>query len=115
MSLARLRGRAWLVFAAMLVPLIPGVVAAAISAWLPESAHPVVALCRTSWWAALLAGAVLSMLVNIAAPWLFRCPSCRYRLPRAGYGFRELVVPGSSGLRFCPHCGVALAKMEPRE
>ncbi len=96
----------------MLLPLVPGALALAIS--LAPGSGALATWCRDYWWLTLLVGGVAFSVVSLLAPWTFRCPTCTFRLARAGISPLQFLSAKSAGILHCPHCGVSWTADEPQ-
>ena len=99
-SLAR---RIYFTALGLLLPLVLGVV---ISLAGDEASSGLVGWCVKHLWHFAVLAAVVVLAGFVVPQWRFRCPTCNYLLSRAGIGVAELTFK-SSGIKYCPHCGVS--------
>lgn len=113
-ALEGMRRQARLLARLMFLSLLPGMVTGAVALLASERDATIVAWCAAWWWNLLFAGGVMLLLVGTIATWVaFRCPACRFRLSRGPVVPTDFMVPRPA-IRFCPHCGIDLAKTPAR-
>jgi len=86
-------------------PLLPLAVVAGLAFLQPYLDCAVVRWAVQYWWVVTGALAPIYLILAHGLHWLLRCPTCRYRLARAGVQPLYLARASANAIRFCPHCG----------
>lgn len=104
-----LRRRAWWVVRLKALFLLPGFLACLIGFASSLNPNPLTLWCAEWGWLLLSGGMGGFAIVHLSTPWVFRCLSCRFRFSRAGASTLQFLLRPAV-VRFCPHCGVDLAR-----
>lgn len=93
----------------LLLVVLPGLIGFAA----PLNPNPLTLWCAEWGWLLFLGGSVGFGIVQLSSRWIFRCLSCRFRFARVGTSTVHFLLRPSV-IRFCPHCGIDLAKTPAR-
>jgi hypothetical protein len=104
-----LQKRARIAYALPVFPLLPSVIALAITLLWTDPTNIIVQFCTTYWWLMLVMGGFASYLCTIVGVRLLFCPFCSFRLSDAGA--RPIQFLGNNSMvKFCPNCAAAFSK-----
>ena len=108
-ALDHLMSRARLLLLLQSLPLLPGLIAFAITIAATSNRNPIVAWCITYWWILMCLGFGLAFVSALLIHHvLLRCPFCDFSFGRAALGAFAF-ARHESAIRHCPHCGRSLS------
>lgn len=110
-SIDILRKRSLIVLIVLSCCLVPGSVLAVIALWAEPDVRGFEVWAVEYWWVVLACGGALFLIGSVALKFYLCCPVCNYRLSRLGIS-AHIIIAQSSGLKYCPHCGVSYRRDE---